>query len=341
MSGRLPFRVVDVFAERRFEGNPLAVVLPPPSASLSDRQMLAIAREMNHSETTFVTGGDPARSRFRARIFTPEEELPFAGHPVLGTAWVLREERLRRRGSRLVLDLAVGEVPVTFEEGAGRVWMDQPAPSFGEVLDPAVLAGVLGLPPQEIDPRFPVQVVSTGLPYILVPLRTLEGLRRCVVDRPRHDLAVRVFVPFTGIPEGSATGSANGCLAAWLLRHRFLGADRTELDLKAGQGHEVHRPSLLSLRAEERGGAIRVAVGGRVVPVARGELVGGGGYPPPDQVLRRQRLRRPPAGAPGVGAPRGVAGRPGAHPGDIPGPRPPGRGWSGGWRCGGRWSGRG
>ncbi len=300
MSDPLPFFIVDVFAEHRYEGNPLAVVLPPPAADpLSGEAMLAIAREMNYSETTFVEE-DSGRRRFRVRIFTPEEEIPFAGHPVLGTAWVLREECLRQRVPGLRLDLAVGEILVTFEENGGRVWMEQPEPSFGEVFDPAALAGVLNLTAGEIDTRFPVQQVSTGLPFILVPLRTLEGVRRSVVDRrlldrllagrkiadrkidgilvfapqarePGHDLSVRVFVPFLGIPEDPATGSANGCLAAWLVRHRYFGSP--DVDVRVGQGHEVHRPSLLALRAGERDGRIRVSVGGRVMAAARGELV--------------------------------------------------------------------
>ncbi len=305
MSEPLPFFIVDVFAERPYEGNPLAVVLPG-GRELSSGRMQAVAREMNYSETTFVVGEERQRPRFRVRIFTPEEEIPFAGHPVLGTAFILRQERLGGRPDRLELDLPVGTVPVTFLPEAGRpdlLWMEQPQPRFGEALDPAPLAGALNLPPQEIDGRFPAQEVSTGLPFLIVPVRSLEGVRRCVLDRVRcdglmagrgaqgilvfapqaceagHDLHVRVFVPYLGIPEDPATGSGGGCLAAWLVRHRYYagregpGRSGGRIDLRAEQGYEIHRPSLLALRAEERDGGIRVSVGGRVFLTARGAIL--------------------------------------------------------------------
>jgi trans-2,3-dihydro-3-hydroxyanthranilate isomerase len=297
----LPFFIVDVFAERKYQGNPLAVVLQ--AGGLGGETMQAIAREMNYSETTFLVAGEPDRLRFRVRIFTPEEEIPFAGHPVLGTAFIIRREVLGRPVDRLVLDLPVGAVPVSIqdEDGlSGFLWMEQPSPVFGEAVEAAPVAEALGLGREDLDERFPVQAVSTGLPFLIAPLGSLEAVQRAAVDplrlarlvegreaknllifarqacEPGHDLHVRVFVPFLGIPEDPATGSGNGCLAAYLVKHRCLGSDR--IDLRAEQGYEMQRPSLLALRAHAAGAGgggerIAVSVGGRVIPVARGELL--------------------------------------------------------------------
>jgi len=291
--------IVDVFAQQRYAGNQLAVV--ESGGDFSDEEMQAIAAEMDYSETTFV---ESRESPYRVRIFTPEAEIPFAGHPTLGTAHVVREEIADGRPDEVVLDLNVGEVPVDVEEplatgadGADRkaLWMTQQAPEFGETLAPDRLAGVLGLGEEAVDDEWPVQVVSTGLPTIVVPLRDREALTSIDLDRdayddetgdreaknvlafcpePRddgNDLAVRVFAPFYGVPEDPATGSSNGCLAGYLARHAYLGEG--SVDAHVEQGYEMGRPSLLGLRATDRGDEVHVEVGGSVVPVARGELV--------------------------------------------------------------------
>ena len=288
----LDLHIVDVFARERYTGNQLAVV--ESGGSLSDGEMQAVAREMNYSETTFV---ESRESPYRVRIFTPEAEVPFAGHPTLGTAHVIREHVADGHPDEVVLDLNVGEVPVEVRERDGRetLWMTQQPPEFGETLAHERLAEVLGLPADDLDTDWPVQVVSTGLPTIVVPLTDRAALTAIDLDRaayddltgdreaklvhafcpeprePDNDLAVRMFAPAYGVPEDPATGSANGCLAAYLARHAYFGSGT--VDARVEQGYEVDRPSLLYLEATDRGDDVTVEVGGRVVDVARGELL--------------------------------------------------------------------
>lgn len=293
-----PLHVVDVFAERKYAGNQLAVV--EDAAGLDDETMLAITREMNYSETTFVESTTPGDG-WDVRIFTPGGEIPFAGHPTLGTAHVIRERLADDPGEEVTLNLGVGEVPVRVEQvdGTETLWMTQRPPEFGERLPHEELAGVLGLDAAALDGDWPVQVVSTGLPTVVVPLADREALTAIELDRsaydavtadreakcilafcpdPReeaNDLAVRMFAPGFGVPEDPATGSSNGCLAAYLSRHRYFGTSTVEVRVE--QGYELDRPSLLYLRAGDQGESgernLIVEVGGRVVPVATGTLL--------------------------------------------------------------------
>jgi trans-2,3-dihydro-3-hydroxyanthranilate isomerase len=290
-----PFFVVDVFAERKYAGNQLAVIFD--AADLTSAEMQAIARETNFSETTFVLAREPRDGGWPVRIFTPAAELPFAGHPTLGTADVIRRELLGGRGDELTLALAVGLIPVTVERtepGPEVLWMRQRPPLVGHRAAHAEAAAALGLGPEDLDRDFPVEALSTGVFSLMVPLRSLDALGRArIVDEPysrltaaagtstvllfcrgarqaENQLAVRVFARDVGVPEDSATGSANGCLAAYLARHRVLGGG--ELAVRVEQGYEMGRPSLLRLRARETPAGIEVQVGGRVVPVVRGEI---------------------------------------------------------------------
>lgn len=288
------FFIVDVFAQRRYTGNQLAVVTD--ATDLTGEEMQAIAAEMNYSETTFVTG-PPSDRGWPVRIFTPAAEVPFAGHPTLGTAAVIREELAEDEPEAVTLDLQVGEIPVDVRETDGEefLWMRQQPPEFGETLRHERLATVLGLETHHVDGEWPVQVVSTGLPTIIVPLTGRDALEGIHLDRnayddlvadreaklvhtfcaeprePGHDLAARMFAPYYNVPEDPATGSANGCLAAYLSQHEYLGSEG--VDVRVEQGYEMGRPSLLALAAEATEADITVEVGGRVVPVARGELL--------------------------------------------------------------------
>ncbi|MBD1813986.1 PhzF family phenazine biosynthesis protein [Microcoleus vaginatus DQ-U2] len=292
------FYIVDVFAESKYAGNQLAVFCGAGVAELSEAQMLLIAREINYSETTFIRSPDPRDGGYDVRIFTPKKELPFAGHPTLGTAFVLQQEIIREKVDRVILNLAVGQIPVTFNyhnESADILWMRQNPPSFGQVLSAASLANVLNLEPDEIDANFPIQEVSTGVPFIIVPLKTLASLKKAQVNLDKYfelvntmeakeilifcpqtysdinDLSVRVFAPSLGIPEDPATGSANGCLAGYLVEYAYYG--ETKIDVRVEQGYEIDRPSLLLLQAAKNDGEIAVWVGGKVVMVAKGEFV--------------------------------------------------------------------
>lgn len=287
------FYIVDVFAEERYAGNQLAVFLD--AASLSADEMQRLANEMHFSETTFILSGEERDGGYDVRIFTPEEELPFAGHPTLGTAYVILNMLMRRPSDKVALNLKVGRISVSVDGQTGALWMRQVEPAFLRTLDKARIADILGIAPEDVDGRFPVQEVSTGVPFIIVPLKGLAAVRRARLDpkklveymgekdsagvlvfcretyRPENDLNVRVFTKFVSVPEDPATGSGNGCLAAYLVRHRYLGEPK--VSVRVEQGYEIGRPSLLFLRSEEKDGSIEVMVGGMVIPVARCTLL--------------------------------------------------------------------
>jgi trans-2,3-dihydro-3-hydroxyanthranilate isomerase len=285
----LTFYIVDVFAEEKYAGNQLAVVRG--GAGLPDETLQKIALEMNYSETTFVLSEEETEGGYDVRIFTPGDEIPFAGHPTLGTAYVIQYEILAGPVESITLKLKAGEIPVTFGE---VLWMRQLPPTFGATLDSALIAPTLNLEMTDLDDRSPMQEVSTGLPALIVPLRDLDALQRCKVDWERHtevagpgknlyvfcpeshddgpgDLSARMFANDPGVPEDPATGSAAGCLAAYLLGHAYLGTD--SIDVRVEQGYEIGRPSVLYLQAARDGDQTTVHVGGKVQMVARGELV--------------------------------------------------------------------
>ena len=291
----LKFYIVDVFAERKYAGNQLAVVRG--AASLSDGELQQIALEMNYSETTFIASETPAADDgYAVRIFTPYAEIPFAGHPTLGTAYIISEKIIGKAVNTVRLNLKAGQVPVDFpgEGGEGILWMTQLPPVFGETFDPAIASTILNIEPADIDTRFPVQIVSTGTPFILAPLKSLAAVRRARLNRTAYDdfisdkdgksifffapetyspdnhINARLFADFYGISEDPATGSANGCLAGYLARHRYFGSPK--VDVRVEQGMEINRPSLLYLQSEDQGSNIRVRVGGKVIPVAEGKL---------------------------------------------------------------------
>ena len=288
----LSFYILDVFTDKKYAGNQLAVFRD--AAGIPGKDMQQIAREINFSETTFILSEKPNNGGYDVRIFTPKEEVPFAGHPTLGTAHLIRSEILQGKVDKVVLNLKVGQIPVTFDwDNCGE--MKQIQPLFGKVHDSQVLAEVLGLDISNIDGRFPIQEVSTGLPFFIVPLRDIAALKKAKAKtekyfgliehteakgilvfcpethEPGNDISVRVFVDYFGVPEDPATGSANGCLAGYLTKHRYFGQD--EINIRVEQGYEIGRSSLILLRAEKRGDGIDVYVGGKAVIVARGELL--------------------------------------------------------------------
>jgi trans-2,3-dihydro-3-hydroxyanthranilate isomerase len=289
---RFPFVQLDVFSSQPFEGNSLAVVLD--GRKLSDQEMQALAREMNLSETTFILPREPSVERergVRVRIFTVQEELPFAGHPTLGTAFQLRGST---GAAEIVLELNVGKVPVQFEEKPGQPVfgeMTQVNPEFGPQHDREAVVRASGLRDGDIDPSLPIQTISTGLPFTVVPLRGLEIMRNLHVDlrgsaeylgrsggkffyfvsRETVDPAARLHARmmfYNG--EDPATGSAAGCAAAWMVAH---GVAQPEERVLIEQGIEMKRPSRIFVRASrEDDRVVNVRVGGNVVEVLRGEV---------------------------------------------------------------------
>jgi len=300
----LNFVQVDVFTDRPFGGNPLAVF--PEAEGLTAEEMQRLAREMNLSETTFVLPPGSPEADFKVRIFTPAAELPFAGHPVVGTHWVLAHLGrvvLGEPVTRVHFELGVGVLPADLLVVDGRVQqvvMTQDRPRFLAVVEEVdELAAGLGLGPEAITQTgLPVQVVSTGVPQMMVPVRSLAEVQslgadrlnvaalnrvcraadtRCVMvftretERPESAVHVRLFAPLLGVPEDPATGSANGGLGAYLVRHRVVPVTEPTTRLVSEQGSEIGRPSRLHIEVDCAGGEIGgVRVGGQVVMVAEG-----------------------------------------------------------------------
>lgn len=281
----MKFYIVDCFAEAKYQGNQLAVFLV--DRPLDGGEMQQIAREMHFSETSFLFPVRQENGGCRVRIFTPDVEVPFAGHPTLGTAYVIWKLLEGEAAKTVTLNLDVGPVPVSVR--GGELTMTQNQPAFGETVEREVLAGVLSLPAAAIRDDFPIQWVSTGLPAYIIPLSGLEALRACRVDHGRfqaffggHDkcnllafvpeeegqIAVRVFMDDTGFQEDPATGSANGNLAAYLLRHNWFGTDA--LTYTVHQGEQAGRPSVLRVNAALRDGRYTIQVGGRACLTAEG-----------------------------------------------------------------------
>jgi trans-2,3-dihydro-3-hydroxyanthranilate isomerase len=280
----VPFRIVDVFTPRPLAGNQLCVV--PEPVELDAEGMQAIAREIGFSETTFVTeaGGD----RYAMRIFTPGSELPFAGHPTLGTAFVMVSEgRVTSPATQVV---AAGEIPVEVDLGAEFAWMTQLPAEFGPAFDEReLIAGAIGLAVDDIDANLPIGTVSTGLRITIIPVRDAERLRRAVRDETLTREAVtrshadclylfavtdegvtaRMFDAEMGIGEDPATGGAAGPLGAYLAEHGLAGAPGP---VTIRQGEQVGRPSELHVEGTREGNAWRVRVGGGVHVVGRGEF---------------------------------------------------------------------
>jgi trans-2,3-dihydro-3-hydroxyanthranilate isomerase len=283
----------DVFTDRPFGGNPLAVVTD--ARGLDEAAMQAIAREFNYSETTFVTAPADRTATARVRIFTPGGELPFAGHPTVGTAFVLSSIGAAPGANELVFEEGVGPVRVRVERSGGQVvrctlTAAQTPQKRAEVAWRARLAAMLGLPAAEVTGRG--EVWSCGVPFTVIPLASPAALARAALDRARwsrllgtgetqnvYPIArladdtwrVRMFAPSLGVPEDPATGSAAAALAGWLAA-RQPAPDGTRR-WRVLQGEEIGRPSEIALEADVAGGAVAaVRVGGRCVMIGAGTL---------------------------------------------------------------------
>jgi trans-2,3-dihydro-3-hydroxyanthranilate isomerase len=293
---RLAMAQWDVFSSHPLEGNSLAVF--SDGRGLTDAEMQAIAKEMNLSETTFILPRDAATERergIRVRIFTVREELPFAGHPTLGTAFALRgREKTGTREKEIVLELNVGKVPVTFEDNAGAPAfgeMTQINPTFGMRHDREAVAQATGLRVQDFDDSLPIETISTGLPYTLTPLKSLAVMQNLQIDMNSgseylaqtggrffyfvtretvaDDARLHARMLFYN-GEDPATGSAAGCAAAWMVAHGVAKPDERVL---IEQGVEMKRPSRIFVRASRSDNrVVNVRVGGNSVEIMRGEL---------------------------------------------------------------------
>ncbi len=297
------FVQLDVFTQTPLSGNPLAIF--PDAGELTDGEMQALAREMNLSETTFVFPRDTAteaREGKKVRIFTVEAELPFAGHPTLGTALYLYASE-STKPAEITLDLKAGKIPVRFTANSGNAGGDrvdrqvfgemrQRDPEFGNPLSREEVARVIGIAVDEISSEWPIQPVSTGLMFTIVPFRnrqTLSDLKFSYIqaaeflkntganffyflcpERREGQLKARARMFFYG-GEDPATGSAAGCAASWMVQH---GVAKTDEQVVIRQGVECRRPSEMHVRATREGGRVtNVRVGGYAVEILRGTVV--------------------------------------------------------------------
>ncbi|MHA1948980.1 MAG: PhzF family phenazine biosynthesis protein [Candidatus Thorarchaeota archaeon] len=292
----MPYVQTSVFIDERyrFSGNQLATFYDTDlNSHLNDEEMQGIAREMNFSETTFLMKSDKVQSGFGIRIFTPYVELPFAGHPTIGTAYVLKNKKLLSSlGSTTTVELGVGPTEVEFTHRG--VSMFQPYSSqLNEYLDLSTLSYAIGLSSGDILSDFPVTVLSSGAPYLIVPLVSLNALQRIVLKESSileilketgsnglvvltnetihsdSDLHVRMFAPGLGVSEDPATGSAAGPLGVYVEEHGVLKDHERGVDILIEQGHEIARPSLLRTRVERSIGT-HVKVSGLVRTTAEG-----------------------------------------------------------------------
>ena len=294
------FVQVDVFTQTPLAGNALAVF--PDARGLSDDEMQALAKEMNLSETTFVLPRDAAteaKDGKKVRIFTVSEELPFAGHPTLGTALYLHSAADKAALDEIVLDLKVGKIPVRVDENSGRSGrvdgksfgeMRQCDPEFGKTLTREGVARAVGASVDEIAAEWPSQVVSTGLPFAIVPIRDFKALEKLragfsaddllagtgakfiyflAIERGKDRLEARARMFFYG-GEDPATGSAAGCAASWMAKH---GVAKSDEQIVIRQGVEMKRPSEIFVRATREGDRVtNVRVGGYAVEMLRGTV---------------------------------------------------------------------
>lgn len=310
--GHYRFVQLDVFTDQAFCGNPLAVF--PEAEGLTDKEMQQIAREMNLSETVFVLPPSDQKALRRLRIFTPMRELPFAGHPVVGT-WNL----LAREGAvpqpaggdgwtRIEQEVGIGTLAVDIEFVGGEpvqvVMMQgnfETQPEIADGGERAEVARSLGLEPEDLDERLPIQTVSTGIPALLVPVRTMAALGGCRIDPAAlsetykqagalscyaftsetvqgnlSQAHARLFAPDGGITEDPATGSAAGSLSGYLVHHSALSVEPTDgvYNFVVEQGDFIGRPSRINAQIKGAPGRIeQVRIGGPSVVVAHGELL--------------------------------------------------------------------
>jgi trans-2,3-dihydro-3-hydroxyanthranilate isomerase len=282
---------MDVFASKPLEGNMLAVFTD--ATGLSSEEMQAIARETNLSETTFILPRDPAieaKEGIKVRIFTVQEELKFAGHPTLGTGWQLAASR---GVDAIALDLPVGKIPLEFRREGGRLQygeMRQRDPEFGHVHDPEPVARALGIDIGDLDPSVPIQTVSTGMPFAMVPIRSLRKLQEFSLfwpnaaeylaksdakffylvcretTQPDATLHARMIF-YNG--EDPATGSAAGCCTGWAVKHGVLESGKQGM---IEQGIEMRRPSKIYIRGTRNGDSVTdIRIGGSAIQIFRGE----------------------------------------------------------------------
>lgn len=283
---RLPFHIVDVFAENKYSGNQLAVF--EHAQDLTVAQMQNIAREINFAESTFITQIDKASNVATIRIFTPEFEMKFAGHPIIGTAWVIMNRIFGNPNQAINLTVPIGNIPVFQQDN--RVWLQSAQPNFFDVFQVEDLYKISNLSPSNFNSDYPIQEVSTGSAFVIVPLSTRDALTSLQLDLVKtqewlqsncrtafqalyffcldgSDLYSRMLYIENGqLKEDAATGSASTCLQAFLLRYHA-----SNLQMVNQQGDSIGRPSKIYFNGKCDGDYFDIKIGGTTQYIARGE----------------------------------------------------------------------
>jgi len=299
----IPYYLVDVFTNRKYGGNQLAVFIDLDDV-LGHDEMLCIAKELNLAEITFVKS-KKEDNRFHMRIFTTEYEVPFAGHPSLGTAYIIAKHMVDRPTSELILEVTEGDIQISISDPVNlelsQFTMQQVQPRFYEEYHAHGLLTALRVPREDLNPKLPIHRISTGLEYIIIPMTSINAMQNIQLDElhtiqwlkdqklhkanshsgrttsfffltsetidPANDYHVRMFcIEAERLVEDAATGSANGCLLAYLLRH-----SKPIIEATVEQGYSMGRPSLLHLSGNKENGHYTIKVGGQVVPMAEGQ----------------------------------------------------------------------
>ena len=276
--GTYEYCLVDVFTDRPFGGNPLAVLTD--ARGLSSETMQALAKEFNLSETTFVLPPQNPQNTYRVRIFTPAAEMPMAGHPTVGTAFVLARKgmvKVIEPATKIVFEEGIGDIPVTLTPQANQrlvIQMRQPLPTFGEQFtERETIAEMLSLELEDLDASLPLQVVSCAVPFLFVPVKSLAAMRAIrfrpnvweralkdfvapqlfafsrEVETPGATVHSRMFAPSLGVPEDPATGAASGPLGCYLVRHKLVASSESG-QILSEQGLEMGRPSFIHIQIE-------------------------------------------------------------------------------------------
>ncbi|MHA1796101.1 MAG: PhzF family phenazine biosynthesis protein [Promethearchaeota archaeon] len=300
----LKYFIVDVFAQKKFTGNPVAVV--EVEKPLDESLMLKIAQEMNFRETSFVSTEPNEAGHYKLRIFTPKKEVAFSGHPTLGTAYVIKHYLSYNKENNISLQLKSGITSVQcitvkkngsdfISKKKSILLSDQKQPEFGHIFEPVLLSRVLGIEPADIDSEYPIQEVFSGLGFIIVPIKTLKKLKEIKInserynwlvqktkakviqafchetENPEHNIHTRVFADYYKIPEDAASGSGAGCLAAYVVKYDYF--NQSNIELLVEQGYEIGRPSLIIAKATLKDDSLDVNIGGRVILSAKGEII--------------------------------------------------------------------
>lgn len=280
----MKFYIVDCFTDSKYSGNQLAVFMV--DKDLETEEMQQMANEIGFSESTFIMSGKQSNGGYDVRIFTPEVEIPFAGHPTLGTSYIINSIIEDGTSDKIILNLKAGQIPVAIK--GDILTMTQNQPEFKQTFKRKQLAEILCIDEGDIRDDYPIEEVSTGISAIMIPLKDLDALRKCRVNHPafqdfidnqcKGDLLAfieddgnirgRVFVDDIGFKEDAATGSANGGLAGYLLKHNFFNSDNLNYVVK--QGIEMNRPSSLHVHAALKNDHYTIEVGGSACIVAEG-----------------------------------------------------------------------